>query len=135
MPEYEEHPTQKPVALFERIIKASSNPGDLVLDPFVGTFTTCFVAKELGRRSIGIEIEEHYVKTGLRRLNVATHFNGELLVKPLKSYESGYAEQEMTPMIAGQIKWSTLLHKPSGLCSIVISAQKRVEIRKTTAGF
>lgn len=99
MPEYEEHPTQKPVALLERIIKASSNPGDLVLDPFAGTFTTCFAAQELGRRSIGIEIEERYVKIGLRRLNIATHFNGELLVKPLKSYESGYAEREMTPML------------------------------------
>jgi site-specific DNA-methyltransferase (adenine-specific) len=99
MPEYEEHPTQKPVALLERIIKASSNPGDLVLDPFSGTFTTCFVAQQLGRRSIGIEIEEQYVKTGLRRLNISTHFNGELLVKPLKSYESGYAGKEMTPML------------------------------------
>lgn len=99
MAEYEEHPTQKPVALLERIIKASSNPGDLVLDPFAGTFTACFVAKELGRRSIGIEAEEQYVKTGLRRLNIATHFKGELLVKPLKSYESGYAEKEMTPML------------------------------------
>src|SRR5258708_6585062 len=99
MPEYEEHPTQKPVALLERIIKASSNPGDLVLDPFAGTFTTCFVAKELGRRSIGIEIEEAYVKVGLRRLNITTHFRGELLARPLKSYESGYSEKETTPML------------------------------------
>ena len=68
MEEYEEHPTQKPVALLERIVRASSNPGDLILDPFAGTFTTCFVAKKLGRQSIGIEIEEDYVKIGLRRL-------------------------------------------------------------------
>ncbi len=88
MAEYEEHPTQKPVALLERIVRASSNPGDLVLDPFAGTFTTCFVAKELGRRSIGIEIEEPYVKIGLRRLNIATSFKKELLVKPLKTYQS-----------------------------------------------
>jgi adenine-specific DNA-methyltransferase len=99
MPEYEEHPTQKPVALLERIIKASSNLGDLVLDPFAGTFTTCFVAKELGRRSIGVEVEEEYVKIGLRRLNLATHFKGELLVKPLKSYENGYADTETMPML------------------------------------
>ena len=88
MPEYEEHPTQKPVALLKRIIKASSNPGDLVLDPFAGTFTTCFVAKELGRRSIGIEIEEPYMKIGLRRLGLTTHYNGQPLVRPLKSYET-----------------------------------------------
>jgi adenine-specific DNA-methyltransferase len=68
MDEYENHPTQKPIALLERIIKASSNPGDLVLDPFSGTFTTSFVAKELGRDSIGIELQEDYVKIGLRRL-------------------------------------------------------------------
>ena len=41
MAEYEKHPSQKPEALLERIIKASSNPGDVVLDPFAGTFTTC----------------------------------------------------------------------------------------------
>ncbi len=47
MEEYENHPTQKPIALLERIIKASSNIGDLVLDPFSGTFTTSFVAKKI----------------------------------------------------------------------------------------
>ena len=52
MDEYENHPTQKPIALLDRIIKASSNVGDLVMDPFSGTFTTCFVAKELDRRCI-----------------------------------------------------------------------------------
>ncbi|MBM3242898.1 adenine-specific DNA-methyltransferase [Candidatus Poribacteria bacterium] len=70
MDEYENHPTQKPVALMERIIRSSSNPGDIVLDPFSGSFTTSFVAKRLGRKSIGIEIEEEYVKIGLRRLNI-----------------------------------------------------------------
>lgn len=82
MSEYEEHPTQKPEALLERIIKASTNPGDLVLDPFSGTFTTCAVAQRLGRRSIGIEMQPEYFKIGLRRLEIADNFNGELL-KPL----------------------------------------------------
>ncbi len=68
MPEYEEHPSQKPEALLERIIKASSNEGDLVLDPFAGTFTTCAVAARLKRRSVGIEIDSKYVGVGLRRL-------------------------------------------------------------------
>lgn len=86
MPEYEEHPSQKPECLMERIVKASSNPGDLILDPFSGTFTTCAVAKTLGRRSIGIEMQSEYIKIGLRRLEITSHFNGELL-KPLdKSY-------------------------------------------------
>ncbi len=87
MSEYEEHPTQKPVALLERIILASSNPGDSVLDPFSGTFTTSFVAKELSRKSIGIEIEEEYVKIGLRRLELATRLNGKSLEKKPKTYQ------------------------------------------------
>lgn len=69
MQEYENHPTQKPIALLDRIIKASSNKGDVVLDPFSGTFTTSYVAKMLNRKSIGIEIEEAYAKIGIRRLN------------------------------------------------------------------
>lgn len=86
MPEYEEHPSQKPEALLERIIRASSNPGDLVLDPFAGTFTTCAVAKRLGRRTIGIEKQEDYVKAGLRRLSLATSFDGEELRPLIKSF-------------------------------------------------
>ena len=83
MGEYEDHPSQKPEALLERIIKASSRRGDLVLDPFAGTFTTCAVAQRFGRRSIGIELQEEYFKIGLRRLNVTDEFNGEKL-KPLE---------------------------------------------------
>ena len=67
MAEYEEHPSQKPEALIERIILVSSNRDDLVLDPFSGTFTTSAVSKKLGRRSIGIERDEEYIKIGLRR--------------------------------------------------------------------
>lgn len=88
MDEYENHPTQKPIALLERIIKASSNKGDLVIDPFSGTFTTCFVAKELGRNSIGIELQEEYVKIGLRRLHLSTEHKGEKLHKPIRTFET-----------------------------------------------
>lgn len=69
MPEYREHPAQKPEALLDRIIRASSLPDDLVLDPFAGTFTTAAVAARLGRRSISIEIEPQYYEVGLERLN------------------------------------------------------------------
>ena len=88
MDEYENHPTQKPTALLERIIKASSNRGDLVLDPFSGTFTTCYVAKTLGRRSIGIELQDEYVKIGLRRLQLADEFYGEKLKKEIRTFET-----------------------------------------------
>ena len=87
MEEYENHPTQKPIALLERIIKASSNEGDTVLDPFSGTFTTGFVAKQLNRKSIGIEIQEEYVKIGLRRLQIQNEFKGELLTKEPRTFE------------------------------------------------
>jgi site-specific DNA-methyltransferase (adenine-specific) len=88
MDEYENHPTQKPITLLERIIKASSNEGDLVLDPFSGTFTTCFVAKELNRNSIGIELQDEYVKIGLRRLQLAEEFKGEKLEKEIRTFET-----------------------------------------------
>ncbi len=87
MNEYENHPSQKPEALLERIIKASSNVGELVLDPFAGTFTTCQVAKKLNRRSIGIELQEEYIKTGLRRLNITSEYNGEKLIPLKKTYK------------------------------------------------
>ena len=96
MAEYEKHPTQKPVALLERIVLASSNPGDLVLDPFAGTFTTSFVAKKLGRQSIGIEIEEAYVKIGLRRLQMMTHYKGEELKREPRSYEEQMPPTQQT---------------------------------------
>ena len=75
MPEYEEHPSQKPEALLNRIILASSNPGDVILDPFSGTFTTSAVAMKLNRKSIGIELDEDYFNNGIRRL---TETNKEL---------------------------------------------------------
>lgn len=85
MDEYEEHPTQKPIALLDRIIKASSNEGDLILDPFSGTFTTSFVGKTLKRRTIGIEMQEEYVKIGLRRLGLSDEYKGEKLVKKVRA--------------------------------------------------
>ncbi len=87
MDEYENHPTQKPISLLERIIKASSNEGDVVLDPFCGTFTTGYVAKQLGRGFIGIEIQEDYFKIGLRRLGLANEYKGKPLLREAKSYE------------------------------------------------
>jgi site-specific DNA-methyltransferase (adenine-specific) len=78
---------QKPMALLERIIKASSNENDLVLDPFSGTFTTCAVTQMLSRRSVGIATQEEYVKIGLHRLGLQKEYQGEKLVKELKSYE------------------------------------------------
>ena len=62
------HPTQKPEALLYRLLLATTNPGDIVLDPFFGTGTTGAVAKRLGRRWIGIEREEDYIEVALERI-------------------------------------------------------------------
>ncbi|MBI4811344.1 MAG: site-specific DNA-methyltransferase [Ignavibacteriales bacterium] len=61
-------PTQKPEEILERIIKASSNPGELVLDPFIGSGTTAAVAQKLGRRWIGCDINKGAIQTTSKRL-------------------------------------------------------------------
>ena len=94
MKEYENHPTQKPIALLERIIKASSNEGDTILDPFSGTFTTSFVAKYLNRKSIGIEINDDYSKIGIRRVLEQYELSGEDLSPQPKSYQVKDKEQQ-----------------------------------------
>ena len=62
------HPTQKPVGLFEYLIKTYSNPGDIILDPFAGSGTTLVAAKQLGRKYIGIEINPDYCAIAEDRL-------------------------------------------------------------------
>lgn len=94
MDEYENHPTQKPIALLERIIKASSNENDVVLDPFSGTFTTSSVAKQFNRKSIGIEMQEEYIKIGLRRLKIVSEYNGQPLQKERRSFETNASNQK-----------------------------------------
>lgn len=81
MEEYENHPTQKPEALLERIIRASSNIGDIVLDPFSGSFTTSAVAARLGRNAIGIELNPDFFEIGIRRTGIATEYKGKSLEK------------------------------------------------------
>jgi site-specific DNA-methyltransferase (adenine-specific) len=97
MDEYENHPSQKPVHLLERIIKASSNRGDTVLDPFAGTFTTSFVCKALGRKSISIEIDTTYYHIGLRRVLGIEEYNGESIRRESKVYEHDL-EKEQLPL-------------------------------------
>ena len=63
------HPTQKPEALLARILLSSSNPGDVVLDPFFGTGTTGAVAKKLGRNFIGLERDPVYAKAARARID------------------------------------------------------------------
>lgn len=71
MPENTDHPTQKPEKLIAKLVLASSNTGDFVFDPFLGSGTTAVVAKKLGRHFSGIEINPEYVQWGLKRLESA----------------------------------------------------------------
>jgi site-specific DNA-methyltransferase (adenine-specific) len=71
MPENTDHPTQKPEKLLAKIILASTNPGDVILDPFAGVGTTAVVAKKLGRRFVAIESNEEYCLLAAKRLKLA----------------------------------------------------------------
>ncbi len=73
------HSTQKPAELLLRIILSTSNVGDIILDPFMGSGTTGAVAKRLGRNFIGIEKEEKYVKEAIKRIEKIVPLNNELL--------------------------------------------------------
>jgi modification methylase len=73
------HPTQKPEALLHRVLVGTTNPGDVVVDPFFGTGTTGAVAKRLGRRFVGIEREERYAKIARARLDAVNPHDRESL--------------------------------------------------------
>jgi modification methylase len=79
------HPTQKPESLLHRVILATTNPGDVVLDPFFGTGTTGAVAKKLGRNFIGIEQDATYVDVAQTRIDaITTAQDKDLEVTPSK---------------------------------------------------
>ena len=81
------HPTQKPEALLHRVLLSSTNPGDVVLDPFFGTGTTGAVAAKLGRRYIGIERDAAYARVAKERLAHVVPVDETLLRTPSKRAE------------------------------------------------
>jgi site-specific DNA-methyltransferase (adenine-specific) len=83
MPENTDHPTQKPEKLLAKIILASSNPGDFVFDPFLGSGTTLVTAKKLGRKFSGIEMDKLYSCIAAKRLHLAEKD------KSIQGYEDG----------------------------------------------
>jgi DNA modification methylase len=62
-----DHPTQKPVVLFETPIRNHTRPGDLVYDPFTGSGTAIVAAEALGRRTLAMEIDPRYVQVAIER--------------------------------------------------------------------
>lgn len=75
------YPTQKPLTLLERVISASSNEGDIVLDPFCGCATTCVAAQQLNRKWIGIDIEAKAVDILIERLSDDAKIFGDFVYR------------------------------------------------------
>ncbi|MFN4057768.1 MAG: site-specific DNA-methyltransferase [Roseinatronobacter sp.] len=132
------HPTQKPESLLHRVLVGTTNPGDVVLDPFFGTGTTGAVTKLLGRHYIGIEREEAYRKVAAKRL--AT-------VRPLDSADlETIASKRAAPRVAfgqlverGLLRPGEILVNPRGQAAKVrvdgslISAEHRGSIHQVGA--
>jgi len=83
MPENTEHPTQKPEKLVAKIILASTKKGEIIFDPFLGSGTTAVVAKKLGRKYVGVEVDEYYCCLAEKRLELADK------EKRIQGYEYG----------------------------------------------
>jgi site-specific DNA-methyltransferase (adenine-specific) len=65
------HPTEKPVALLSQLVESSSRPGEVVLDPFMGSGSTCVAAILAGRKTVGIELDPGYTATAVARVREA----------------------------------------------------------------
>ncbi len=92
-----EHPAQFPVELVERLVLALTQPGDWVLDPFVGSGTTLIAALMHGRRAIGAEIVPEYVEIARRRLRLGEQ--GQLRVRPMERpiYDPAHPQSRIPP--------------------------------------
>ncbi len=108
------YPTQKPLALYERIIRASSNPGDMVLDPFAGCATTCVAAERLERHWVGIDLWEETKDLTVSRLESEKRmFAVEQLTvtqtPPERTDDGKVASPDLTLKVQRQLaKWQRL---------------------------
>jgi len=100
MPENTEHPTQKPEKLLAKIILASTNKGDVIFDPFIGSGTTAVVAKKVGRIYVGVEVDEYYCHLAEKRLELAEKN------KRIQGYEDGVFWERNT--LLAQVKRKNL---------------------------
>lgn len=96
MPENTDHPTQKPEKLYAKLILASSRPGDIVFDPFLGSGTASVVAKKLGRNYCGIELNEEYAMLAEKRLQLAE------TDKSIQGYADGVFWERNTGAVRGK---------------------------------
>lgn len=124
------HPTQKPEALIERMVLASSNIGDTVLDPFCGSGTTLRVCQQLNRNAIGIELNSEYVEQIKERLN--EEFEGfdsidERMLRIPNDLNDADTREEY---IANHINWFLRNH-PNRIESFLEDVKTKYPIRKT----
>lgn len=91
------HPSQKPIELVEKLIILSTDPGDIVLDPFIGSGTTAIAAKKTGRNWLGIEIRKDYCKLCERRLREVMGLFCNTAAEPLGHHELLNGNQREAP--------------------------------------
>jgi len=121
------HSTQKPEALLYRVILSSSNPGDVILDPFFGSGTTGAVAKKLSRQFIGIERESRYVEVARARIDAVTP------VPPESLRVAQSRRQEVRVKFSGLIEngylsAGNMLHSPDGAHQALVMADGRLTL-------
>lgn len=85
-----DHPTQKPLPTIQPLIEASTNKGDLVLDPFMGSGTTLVACAKLGRRGIGIELDPDYFEIACRRVEEAYRQPDFFVATPVAAVQEGF---------------------------------------------
>ena len=115
-------PLRKPLALYERIIKASSNPGDFVLDPFCGCATTPIAAERLGRKWVGIDIWDKAHETVLARLKseglMADESGAPDNTRLNLSFKVHYEQSPLFAQTAAMRRWLYSQRQPSGSESV-----------------
>lgn len=114
------HPTQKPEALLYRVLLASTNAGDVVLDPFFGTGTTGAVAKALGRNFIGIEQDESYIAAAQKRIAAISAVDETTLATPNKRSAPRVAFGEL--LAAGYLRAGDVLTNARGTIRAVVQS-------------
>lgn len=120
------HPTQKPEALMERMVLASSNENDLVVDPFCGSGTTLRVCQHLNRKYIGIEINEEYVKMINERLSEPFYGFDSIDERMLRMPNDYNDTEERKKYIENHIKWFLKNH-PDRISSFMEDVNDKYE--------
>ncbi|WP_176085957.1 site-specific DNA-methyltransferase [Martelella sp. HB161492] len=115
------HPTQKPEALLARVILSSTKPGDVILDPFLGSGTTAAVAKRLGRHFVGIEREQTYIDAARQRIDAVEPMAAPML-KPLPGKKAEPRVAFVTLVESGMVSPGQVLVSANGRYRSVVRA-------------